>query len=430
MKTEKIYELFKNASGVSSDSRTVKRGEIFFALSGNNFNGNKFAEAALKKGASWAVIDDPHYEADRTILVENCLLELQTLASQYRKNMDVKVLAVTGTNGKTTTKELIAAVLSKKYKVHCTTGNYNNLIGVPLTILSAPCQTEIMIIEMGANGKGEINSLCKIAIPDFGIITNIGTAHIEGFGSVDGIIEAKSELYKYLREVSGIAFYNEENPILSDLISKTLIKAIPYSNPAGSELLIHLMPAELTLTLTAIYDSDEYEIFTNFFGNYNIENIKAAIAIALFFGVNMKEIIQAIESYKPLNNRSQIDKKENNTLICDSYNANPTSMLNALDSFLEIKSEKKLLILGDMLELGWRSEEEHLQLINKLKSLSIENAILVGPEFLKFSSMSGYMTFQDVKMLIKYLDDNPLKGYTILVKGSRGIELEKVYDKL
>jgi UDP-N-acetylmuramoyl-tripeptide--D-alanyl-D-alanine ligase len=430
MKTEKLYELFKKATGVSSDSRIVKRGEIFFSLCGNNFNGNKFAEAALKKGASWAVIDDPQFETEKTILVENCLLELQALATYHRKKMNVKVLAVTGTNGKTTTKELIATVLSKKYKVHYTSGNFNNLIGVPLTMLSAPIQTEIMIIEMGANRKGEIKSLCQIAIPDFGIITNIGTAHIEGFGSIDGIIKAKSELYEYLHEVSGQAFYNEENSILSDLISKILNKAIPYSNPAGSELVIHLMPSELTLNLTAIYDFIDYKIFSSFFGNYNIENIKAAIAIGLFFGINIEEIVKAIESYKPLNNRSQIDEKKNNTLICDSYNANPTSMLNALDSFHEIKSEKKLIILGDMLELGWKSEEEHLLLINKLKSLNIKNAILVGPEFQKVSPMPEYKTFPDVNMLIKYLDENPVKGHTILVKGSRGIGLEKTYDKL
>jgi len=430
MKTEKLYELFKKAEGVSSDSRTVKEGEMFFALWGKNFNGNKFAEAALEKGASWAVIDDPLFETEKTFLVDDCLLELQALASRYRKEMNVQVLAITGTNGKTTTKELIAAVLAKKHKVHYTIGNFNNHLGVPLTILSAPRQTELMIVEMGANRIREIDSLCQIANPDFGIITNIGTAHIEGFGSIEGIIKAKSELYEYLREVNGIAFYNDKNSLLSDLILKIKNRAVPYSDPAGSELLIELIPSGLNLTLSATCNHKSYKIFTNFFGNYNIENVKATIAIGLFFGVDMVDIVKAIENYKPSNNRSQINVTKKNTLICDSYNANPTSMFTALESFDEIKSEKKLVILGDMLELGEKSGEEHLRLLNKLKSLNIENALLVGPEFQKVSSLSGFKSFPDVSMLIKYLVMEPVKGYTILLKGSRGIGLEESYDKL
>ena len=298
MKTEQLYDLFKESSGISTDSRAISKGQLFFALWGDNYNGNKFASEALEKGAAWAVIDDPLFESERTILVDDCLFELQALATHHRKQMNIPVLAITGTNGKTTTRELLSAILAKKIKVHSTKGNLNNHIGVPLTILSAPAGTEMMIIEMGANHIGEIRTLCLIAKPDYGIITNIGTAHIEGFGSAEGVIKAKTELYEYLRKVNGIALYNDKDHLLTEKIFKNVNRAVPFSDPTGIELLVEQNPSDLNLSLTATYHHHTYKIQTNFFGNYNLENIKAAIAAGLFFEIEMKDIADAVENYK------------------------------------------------------------------------------------------------------------------------------------
>jgi UDP-N-acetylmuramoyl-tripeptide--D-alanyl-D-alanine ligase len=430
MKTELLYELFKESKGIATDSRTIKRGEIFFALWGENYNGNKFAAEALEKGASYAVIDDPLFETDKTILVDDCLFELQALASHYRKDLSIPVLAITGTNGKTTTKELLAAIMAKKFKVHHTNGNLNNHIGVPLTILSAPGDTEVMIIEMGANHIGEIRTLCLIAKPDYGIITNIGTAHIEGFGSFDGVIKAKTELYEYLRKVNGVALFNDKNPLLTEKIFKIINRAVPYSDPTGIELIVEQIPAELNLKVSVSYQHKRYNLNTNLFGSCNLENVKAAIAAGLFFGVEMSNIADAIEKYRPANNRSQIKITPFNTLICDSYNANPTSMSLALESFAGIQVESKSLIMGDMLELGEKSEDEHNRIFNLLQSLNIGKALLVGQIFQKVAAKSGIISFPDVNKLRDFLKNEPIKGSTILIKGSRGIGLEKIYDLL
>jgi UDP-N-acetylmuramoyl-tripeptide--D-alanyl-D-alanine ligase len=430
MKTEQLYNLFKESTGVTTDSREVGKDQIFFALWGDNYNGNKFASEALTKGASWAVIDDPLFETEKTILVDDCLFELQALAAFYRKEMKVPVIAITGSNGKTTTKELLAAILLKKFKVHFTKGNLNNHIGVPLTILSAPADTEMMIIEMGANHISEIRTLCLIAKPDYGIITNIGTAHIEGFGSVDGVIKTKTELYEYLRKVNGIALYNDKDPLVTDKIFKIINRAVPFSNPTGVDLLIEQAPSDLNLKISATYHHNTYNICTNLFGNYNLENVRAAIATGLFLGIEMDDIIDAVEKYQPANNRSQIKISKKNTLICDSYNANPTSMTLALESFSEIKAERKIVILGDMLELGEKSEEEHLKILKGIQSHIFEKALLVGPVFKKISSKSGFKAFDNVNQLIDFLKRAPIKETMILIKGSRGIGLEKVYDLL
>jgi UDP-N-acetylmuramoyl-tripeptide--D-alanyl-D-alanine ligase len=430
MKTEQLYKLFKESDGIATDSRIVGKNQIFFALWGEKFNGNEFAQDALKKGASFAVVDDPLFENERTILVDDCLLELQALASHHRKELNVPVLAVTGTNGKTTTKELLAAIIAKKFRVHCTRGNLNNHIGVPLTILSAPEGTEMMIIEMGANHIGEIRTLCQIAKPDFGIITNIGTAHIDGFGSADAVIWAKTELYEYLKKVNGIALYNDKNPLLTELIFKNINRAVPYSDPTGTELLVELLPTDLYLAVTATYHHKTYNINSGLIGKYNLENIKAAISTGLFFEVEMIDIVDAIEKYKPANNRSQLLNTKNNTLICDSYNANPTSMNLALESFSGIQTGNKLVILGDMLELGDRSELEHTNLLNTLNSFNLKNVLLVGPVFSKVSAGSGFRSFSDKNKLIEFLKTEPVKGHTILIKGSRGMSLEKIYDFL
>lgn len=430
MKTEQLLGLFKESKGIATDSRTVRKGEIFFALWGENYNGNKFAAEAVEKGASWAVIDDPLFEAERTILVDDCLLELQALATQYRKDLNVPVLAITGTNGKTTTKELLAAIISKKLKVHRTTGNLNNHIGVPLTLLSAPRDTEMMIIEMGASHIGEIRTLCLIARPDYGIVTNVGNAHLEGFGSFEGVVKAKTELYEYLRKVNGIAIYNERNPILSEKIFKMLNRAVPYSDPTGTALVVEQLPSGLFLKVWVTFRHSTFEINTNLFGGSNLENVRAAIAAGLFFGIEMADIADAVEKFQPANNRSQVKKTENNTLICDSYNANPTSMKLALDAFCSVNIGGKATILGDMLEMGEKAAEEHTRVFNQLISSGFEKAILVGPVFRKIARNTEVLSFPDVTRLADYLRCEPIKGKTILIKGSRGIGLEKIYDLL
>jgi UDP-N-acetylmuramoyl-tripeptide--D-alanyl-D-alanine ligase len=430
MKTEQLYRLFRESSGVSTDSRNVSKGQIFFALWGENYNGNKFAAEAIDKGASWAIIDDAAFETDKTILVDDCLFELQALAALHRKEMKAPVLAITGTNGKTTTKELLTAILSKKFRVHSTKGNLNNHVGVPLTILSAPEGTEMMIIEMGANHIGEIRTLCLIAKPDYGIITNIGLAHIEGFGSFDGIVKAKTELYEHLRKVNGVALYNDKDKVLSEKIFRIVNRAVPFSDPTGIPITLIPLSSEMNLTMTATYQHKTYTISTKLFGDYNFENIKAAIATGLFLGVEMKDIAEALENYDPANNRSQIRFTKNNTLICDSYNANPVSMTMAVASFSTINAEKKICILGDMLELGEKSEEEHLKVLSTLKENNLDHVLLAGPVFSKVSAGFKFRSFPDAARLKEYLRKESLKGYHILIKGSRKMALEQVYDLL
>ncbi|HBE42662.1 MAG TPA: UDP-N-acetylmuramoyl-tripeptide--D-alanyl-D-alanine ligase [Bacteroidales bacterium] len=428
--TEQIYELFRESEGLSTDSRTISKGEMFFALWGEKFNGNKYAADALKKGASWAVIDDPAFETGRTILVDDTLTELQKLATHHRKELKCPVIVITGTNGKTTTKELLAAVLSKKYRVHYTRKNFNNQIGVPLSILSAKQDTEIMVLEMGASHIGEIRTLCLIARPDYGIITNIGTAHIEGFGSFEGVVKAKTELYEYLRKVNGIAFYNDKDKLISDKIYGMVNRAVPFSDPTGTALQIIPEFSGMNLSLSFKYLNKKLEIKTNLFGAYNVENIKAAIAIGLFFGVEPEDIADAIEGYMPEDNRSQVLVTGNNTLICDSYNANPASMKMAIESFAAIEAEKKLCILGDMLELGDKSEEEHKKIHRVLTDHNLQNVMLAGPVFAKVSAGFRFKTFSSVSRLKEFLRLKPVRGYHILIKGSRGMALEQIYDML
>lgn len=430
MKTEYIYQLFRESSGISTDSRTIKKNQIFFALWGENFNGNKFAAEALEKGASWAVIDEDAYETELTVLVDDCLMELHALAAHHRKEMKVPLLAITGSNGKTTTKDLIAAILSKKFKTHYTKGNLNNHIGVPLSILSAPEDTEIMVIEMGASHVGEIRTLCLIAKPDYGIITNVSPAHIEGFGTLEAVWKAKTELFEYLRKVNGIALYNDKDSILTEKIFKLVNRAVPFSDPTGIELAVIPEPSDLTLKLTVKYHNREYKIKTRLFGTYNTENIKAAIATGLFFGVDIEDIVEAVESYDPGSNRSQIIKTKNNTLVCDSYNANPLSMKLAIESFAHIPAENKTCILGDMLELGNKSEEEHKKIHKVLSDNNLRNVILTGPVFSKVSAGFRFKTFPNVTRLKEFLKSKPVKGHHILIKGSRGMALEQVYDLL
>jgi UDP-N-acetylmuramoyl-tripeptide--D-alanyl-D-alanine ligase len=430
MKTEQLYSVFRESTGITTDSRTVKKGEMFFALWGNKYNGNLYAAEAIRKGAICAVIDDPAYESEKTILVDDCLFELQALASHYRKELNVPVLAITGTNGKTTTKELITAIMARKKKVHSTKGNLNNHIGVPLTILSAPADAELLVIELGASHVGEIRTLCLIARPDYGIVTNIGTAHLEGFGSFDGVVRAKTELYEYLRKVNGIALYNNNNPLLSEKIFRLVNRAVPYSDPTGTDLVVCLEPSDLTLSVKVFYEHQTYTVNTNLFGKHNLENVRAAIATSLFLGASMSDVVSAIESYNPGNNRSEVKVTSSNTVIRDSYNANPDSMRKSIEAFLEVKSENKLLILGDMLELGSRTHEEHLNVLRALNASGISNVILVGSLFENLVKDFGYLSFSNSDLLREYLEKNPVRDSYVLVKGSRGIALEKIYDLL
>lgn len=430
MKTELLYERFRTSSGVTTDSRAVKPHQMFFALHGDSFNGNRFAGDALAAGAICAVIDDPQYETENTILVEDTLAELQALARHYRRQFNVPVLAITGTNGKTTTKELTAAVLSKKFRIHYTKGNLNNHIGVPLTLLSAPADTQFLLIEMGANHIGEIADLCRIAEPDYGLISNIGTAHIEGFGSYEGVIKTKTELYYHLQMVNGLALYNDNDPLLTEKAKSIVTRSIPYSEPAGRPFILEELPSEMNLVLQAFYNNESYIVNTNLFGKYNYWNVKAAMATGLFFGVPVIEIANAIEDYTPANNRSQVKFSGSNTLICDSYNANPSSMHQALESFGAIKADKKLAILGDMFELGAKSQEEHRKIVNELLEKGLSNVLLAGKEFLAAAAGTGFKAFNDSQSLIEYLREDPPKGHTILIKGSRGMGLEKTYEVL
>ena len=414
MNTEQLYQVFLSSTGICTDTRNVEDKNIFFAIKGANFDGNSFAEEALKKGCSYAVIDNfKHKKDDRYIVVKNVLDTLQELARCHREKLNCPVIGITGTNGKTTTKELILAVLSSQFKTIATKGNLNNHIGVPLTLLSTPLDTELLIVEMGANHKGEISQLCKIASPDYGIITNIGKAHLEGFGGYDGVIKAKSELYQYIEKKEGWAFVNEKDELLLTLSEN--INRIAY----GENCSISSCNPFVTLKYK------QHIISSKMVGKYNYDNIIAACCIGEYFGVTSKNYKKSIESYQPTNNRSQVEKTQRgNTLILDAYNANPSSMLASINAFKELEGTKKTVILGDMLELGDDSIKEHQEIIDHLKQSDIITIYLVGSEFQK--TKNNYLCFNNVKELSHYLEKNALSENSILLKGSRKLQLEKL----
>ncbi len=431
MELNDLYSIVRNSEGIATDSRTVRPGQVFFALKGPAHDGNTHAEAAVRAGATAAVVDDPALKGEKFILVDDVLVTLSLLATRHRRGLTVPVIAVTGSNGKTTTKELITAVLSKKKRVHSTTGNFNNHIGVPLTLLSSPHDMGFMVVEMGANHKGEIAGLCQIAMPTHGIITNIGKAHIEGFGSFEDVKAAKSELYRWLGGSGGTALYNDQNAILKELVSGTVRNAVPYSRPAGSRLHLEVAQTEsMFLAVKAVYEKHDYVFSTNLFGSYNIDNVWAAIATGLCFGVPLSDITDAISSYKPVNNRSQVADTGRNVLICDSYNANPSSMEMAISSFAALKAERKMVVLGDMLELGPESQSGHAAVINQLKSLGDTEIVLIGPRFREVAGDIRARLFGSSDEMREWLGANSPEGYTILVKGSRGMALEKIYPLL
>ena len=423
-----LYKQFLNSGKISTDTRQDVSGSIFFALSGENFNGNRFAEEALRKGASLAVIDQKEYDKGYGyFLVDDTLKTLQELARLHRTKISAKIIGITGTNGKTTTKELVSAVLATEKKIISTRGNLNNHIGVPLTVLDITPETELAVIEMGANHPGEIALLCDIARPDVGIITNIGKAHLEGFGSFEGVIKAKNELYEFIGSTNGTVLVNEEDPLLMDL-SKGL-KRITYG--FHSELFMSEIKASKPyLTLNWTYKGQQYHCPTRLVGKYNADNIHAAIAAGIYFGISPENINNAITDYQPDNNRSQLLETETNQIILDAYNANPVSMVNALENFIEFQPENPWLILGDMFELGEASLTEHKKIMELLEKSSFQNIILVGKDFHQLNTKGQFISFPSTAEAGKYLADHPVQHADILIKGSRGMQLEKLLKYL
>jgi UDP-N-acetylmuramoyl-tripeptide--D-alanyl-D-alanine ligase len=415
-----LYNIFGDAAGVSTDSRTLQSGQLFFALSGPNFDGNQFAKQALDKGAIAVVVDDEISITDnRVIRVENSLKSLQTLSTEHRKTLGTTIIALTGSNGKTTTKELIHSVLSTTFISVATQGNLNNHIGVPLTLLSLKGDTEIGIVEMGANHPGEIALLANIAQPNAGLITNFGKAHLEGFGSLEGVVKAKSELYDYLKNTNGLIFANADDPkIMAQLKGQD---PITYGTETTARVSATLLTEEDAIRI----EVDQQEIQTQLSGAYNGYNALAAYAIGRHFGVSPQNSKKALESYISKNNRSQLIRKKDLHITLDAYNANPTSMQAALASFSK-KEGKKIAVLGQMNELGKHTETEHKLLVDWIKTSSIDDCYWVGSAFASFVSPDKY--FSTVDQAMDYFSKTPLGQASLLVKGSRSFTLEKLVD--
>lgn len=433
-----LYSIFQLHPEITIDSRVCPEGSLFFALKGDNFNANAFALKALENGCAFAVIDEAEYAIDdRFILVENVLESLQSLATHHRKQLGTTIIGITGTNGKTTSKELIASVLKEKYTILFTQGNFNNHIGVPLTLLQLKPTHELAVIEMGANHQGEIKILSEIACPDYGIITNVGKAHLEGFGSFEGVKKTKAELYDYIFANGKAIFINKDNEHLIEMATKSGFdinnaNVLKFSlNPTNSQCYIYGQITDCSpfLELDCTIDStDKFNVKTKLIGSYNAENILAAITIGEYFKLNKNEIKRGLENYTPQNNRSQLTVTEHNKLVVDAYNANPTSMHAAILNFAQMEVPNKTLILGDMLELGEQSEWEHQNIVDLLQHHKLMNVLLVGAEFKKTNN--PYLCFGEVTELTKHLSENPINNHYILIKGSRGIKLEKTIDLL
>jgi UDP-N-acetylmuramoyl-tripeptide--D-alanyl-D-alanine ligase len=426
----RLYKSYLQSKGISTDSRTVEEDQIFFALSGPNFNGNKFAKTAIAKGAQLAIIDDPAFkETGKYLLVNNVLQTLQDLAKHHRDQFNIPVIGITGSNGKTTTKELTAAVLSQKFIVHYTKGNFNNHIGVPLTLLKMPLETNMAIIEMGANHIGEIKQLCKIAKPNFGLITNISGAHLEGFGSLEGVIKAKSELYDHLLKNDGKAFINCEDSLLQSAVPQSLRKSV-YSPGKTIYAQLRLKSSFPFLLLSYEQGTDSVEINSKLYGSYNLINISAALTIAEYFKLSKDQLKKGIESYIPQNNRSQLIKWHERTIIMDAYNANPVSMKASIKHFAESGEGEKILILGEMAELGDSSKSAHKELLNYISNWSWYAVLLVGDHFNQPGN-SDYRRFNETEDLSRFLAkfEIPVES-SVLLKGSRTTQLEKLLDVL
>ncbi len=427
MTLENLHKHFvENNLTISTDSRSITENTLFFALKGANFDGNKYAQQALENGAKYAVIDSvSYYDAnnEHLILVDDALETLQALAKYHREQFNIPIIGLTGSNGKTTTKELIDAVLKEKYKTIATIGNLNNHIGVPLTLLRINAATEVVIVEMGANHPKEIAFLCNIAQPVFGYITNFGKAHLEGFGSLEGVIQAKSELYDFINHNDGLKFINA-NDDKQVILTKADSNTITFGSSDTCQYTIAL---EKTAPFV-VANYDDTSIKSNLIGTYNFNNIAAAIAIGAFFKVPTVAIKDGIEKYIPNNNRSQLIQKGTNNIILDAYNANPTSTQAALANFVNLEATKKVIILGDMFELGTSSAVEHQNIVDLLQTLAFEHVFLVGENY--FKTKTSHQKFETFNALKDTLSNAEISNATILIKGSRGMQLERVLDLL
>ncbi|TWV99079.1 UDP-N-acetylmuramoyl-tripeptide--D-alanyl-D-alanine ligase [Chitinophaga pinensis] len=424
MNIDQLYDIYRQYPSVQTDTRQLKAGDIFFALKGPNFNGNTYAAAALEKGAAFAVVDEEAYytQPDKMMLTNDALETLQQLALRHRQSLNIPFLAITGTNGKTTTKELISTVLASAFKTTATAGNLNNHIGVPLTILRIPADAEIAVIEMGANHEHEIEAYCKVALPTHGIITNIGKAHLEGFGSPEGVRRAKGELYDFLRNNNGTVFVCNEYPYLMDM-SKGIPTVITYGETAADYTGQALADSAL-LSVKVTNKEGLGQIDSQLVGAYNFPNVMAAVAVGLHFGVPAEKIQHAISSYTPSNNRSQVIRQGSNTIIMDAYNANPSSMKAAIDNFAGITAEKKVLLLGGMMELGDDSVAEHQALVDLLQRTHWHAVVLVGGDFIKTNH--PYIFLENAAAAASWLQQQQFTDTYLLIKGSRSMGMEKV----
>lgn len=431
---EQIYQHYIKSHTISTDSRNITEGCVFVALKGERFDGNDFAYQVASENVASCVIADrkdlPSHE--RIFIVDDSLAALQELARLHREKCNIPVIGITGTNGKTTTKELVAAVLSEKKRIIYTQGNFNNHLGVPLTLLRIKPETEMAIVEMGANHPGEIAQLCNIAKPDYGIVTNIGRAHIEGFGSYEGIIKTKNELYEYIKENGTIqkskAFVNSNNELLVKLTKEMDCVYYGSTDDCNTYENIAVGSKAASSSPYLVVNWDGIEIKTNLVGDYNLENVMAAIAVGSYFNIEKELIVKALENYLPSNNRSQYIKSSKNEIVMDAYNANPTSMAASIRNFRNISNGNSLLILGDMKELGNESEKEHRIIIDIINELKFEDVILVGDEFKKVNTK--FQSFSNIDDLIKHIDMNSISGKNILVKGSHSIHLERLINIL
>lgn len=420
---DKLYNAYLASRHVTTDSRAITPGCIFFAFRGANFDGNAFAPQALEQGAALCVISDTQYKVDdRCIVVPDVLATLQELAREHRRHLTIPVIGITGTNGKTTTKELVHAVLARRYKTSATAGNFNNHLGVPLTILAIPADTQIAIVEMGANHPGEIAGLCSIADPDCGLITNVGRAHLEGFGSFDGVIRTKTELYRHLAAKNGLVFVNADNEHLMP-IAKNIDHHLTYGSSAEADTRGTYVGSDPYMHFYFEVGDNVYNTHSHLLGAYNFDNAMAAVAVGLHFGVEPWDIKEAIEAYTPANQRSQWKETANNNLYLDCYNANPSSMAAALRAFSDIKAPHKAAIIGAMRELGSTSLEEHQRLVDTLDKSHLDYCLLIGPEFDGISLTNNTKHINTTEEAITLLKEWGPKGYTILIKGSNSNRL-------
>lgn len=424
---EELYQLFLQANSITTDSRNIKSGQIFFALKGEHFDGNIFAQKALEQGAAYVVIDNPQYQInDKCMLTDNVLHTLQQLAHYHLKQINPKtIIAITGSNGKTTTKELVQSVLATTFRTHYTKGNLNNHIGIPLTLLEMQAGTEIAIIEMGANHQKEIEGYCKYVHPTHGIITNCGKAHLEGFEGIEGIQKGKGELYDYLQQHGGLVFVNGDDAILLKMLSdRNMHNFISYGNRTDNNFQSKILLENPFLKIRF----EDIEIHSNLFGSYNYSNIMCAIAVGKYFEVSNAQIKYAIENYKPTNARSQVIEKNGYQLILDAYNANPTSMQHALESFAKSTAKHKVVLLGDMFELGEYAAQEHQKIVDLAIQLKFDTIVLVGNEFNKTIAPNTVIKFHTSTETQQWFQQQNFSDTEILLKGSRSMKMEKVIE--